>query len=43
MIQHVTSDEGLGGTSIEERHASVWRNGVSSAMYSNFGSERNVV
>ena len=36
------SDEGLGGTSIEERHASVRRNGVPSAMYCNFGSERNV-
>ena len=42
-IQHVTSDEGLGGTSIEERHATVRRHGVTSAMYCNFGSKRNVV
>ena len=29
-IQHIASDEGLGGTRIEERHASVGRNGVPS-------------
>ena len=32
-----------GGTSIEERHANVGPNGVSSAMYCNFGGERDVV
>ena len=42
-IQQVTSDDGLGETSIEERHSSVRRDGVPSAMYCNFGSERNVV
>ena len=41
-IQQVMSHEGLGGTSIEEC-ASVRRNGVPSAIYCNFGSERNVV
>ena len=40
--QHVASDEG-GGTSIEERHACVRRNGAPSAMYYDFGGERNVV
>ena len=42
-IQHVMSDEGLGGTSIEEHHASVRRNRVPSAIYCKFGSKRNVV
>ena len=42
MIQHVTSDGCLGGTSIEERHASLRRDGVPSAMYCNFGSKQNV-
>ena len=41
--QHVTSDEGLGGTSIEERHSTVRRHGVTSTMYCNIGSKRNAV
>ena len=41
---HVTSDEGLGGTSIEERHEEfVRRNSFPSAMGTDFCSERNVV
>ena len=32
-----------GGTSIEERYASVRRNGFPSAMYFDFGSARDVV
>ena len=42
-IQHVASDEGLGETSIEEHRPFVRRNGVPSAMYFDFGGERNVV
>ena len=42
-VQHVTSFAGLMGTSIEERRASLRRNGVPSVMYCNFGSGRNVV
>ena len=38
MIQHFTSDEGVGGTSIDERQASVRRNGVTSAVHCNFSS-----
>ena len=33
----------MGGTSIEERHVIVRCHGVTSAMYCNFGSKRNVV
>ena len=42
-VQPVKSDEGLRGASIEEGRASLRCNGFASALYCDFGSERNVV
>ena len=42
-IQYVASDEGLWGTSVKERHATIGREDVSSSVKRDFRGERGVV